>query len=96
MKINKIAAFTALAMVLVLVPEVAFAADYPGQALLEKIVTIMTGSLARTVGVIMIAGCCYSMYKGRMDWERALLVIFATVGVLGAAQLYDLFAAGAA
>lgn len=96
MKFNRTVVLAALAIALVTVPEVAFAADYPGQVFLEKVSSILTGGLARTVGIIMIAATGYGMYKGHFEWTRGLWVLGGIVTILGSATLYDLAAAGVA
>ena len=77
------------AVLVALAPETAFAADI-GAAMLQKVIDLITGTMAHLVGLIMIISVGYSLFKGRMDWERAGCVIGGIVIIFAAADIYSL------
>ena len=89
MAINKTVLIAATAVFILLMPEVAFAADL-GIGFLNKLANLLTTTYARAIGLIMIVIVGYMFFKGRAPWEHACCVIAGIVIILGAASIMDL------
>ncbi len=86
------------ALMLIVLPDVALAAGGGGAGsglatglgkLLQSVVDIMTGSIARLVGIIAVAGLGYAWLTGRMDAMRALVLCIGIGLIFGAAEIVD-------
>jgi type IV secretory pathway VirB2 component (pilin) len=87
MKFQRIAVFVGLLALLVM-PELALAAG-PGEATAQRIITWLTGPLARLCAIIAIVAVGYGCFKGRIEFERGVSVIVGIVVIFGGAAIVD-------
>lgn len=73
-----------------------FMLTLPGLAMAEpwddvgnKVLQILTGGLARTIAIIIVAGLGISAMAGKMSWGWAANVVIGIVLVFGGAALVD-------
>ena len=61
----------------------------PVQSVADMFVDFLTGTFARSVAIIGLAGCGFLAMVGRMPWGAALAVIAGIILVFGAATIVD-------
>lgn len=74
-------------------PHSAFAAAAWEEAL-QTAVDYMTGSTARLLAILAVAGFGIAAFFGRISWKRAGEIILGIAIVFGAATIVDKFAGG--
>jgi type IV secretion system protein VirB2 len=86
-----VAAFLIFSL-LTLFPEQAHAAAAWEDAL-QQIVDLMTGTTARLLAILAVAGFGISAFFGKISWRRAGEIIVGIAIVFGAASIVEMFSA---
>lgn len=73
-------------------PNAALAAGAPWETALQTVVNYMTGSTARLIAILAVAGVGVSMLAGQISVRTALGVILGIAVIFGSATIVDLFA----
>lgn len=87
MKQNTVA--RAIVLACLLAPAAAHAAGI-GEAAAQRLIDLMTGTLARLVGILALVAVGFSGWTGRMAWDRAVHWAVGTVVIFGAAEIMGL------
>ncbi len=73
-------------------PHSVFAAGAPWETALQTVVSYMTGSTARLIAILAVAGVGLSMLAGQISVRTALGVILGIAVIFGSATIVDMFA----
>ena len=89
-KIRPVAASVLMAAVIVVgVAEPAFAQSAGIESVLQNIVTMLTGNIAKLLAVIAVIIICIAWMFGYMDLRRAGFWIIGIGGIFGATELVN-------
>lgn len=77
----------AISALFLLMPEFAAAATDPLGDAMCKIFALVTGSIAKTVGVIGIAALGIGLFLGKLNWGVAVAVGIGVILIFGAPQV---------
>lgn len=89
-KIHPVAASVLMAAVIVVaVAEPAFAQSAGIESVLQNIVTMLTGNIAKLLAVIAVIIICIAWMFGYMDLRRAGFWIIGIGGIFGATELVN-------
>jgi type IV secretory pathway VirB2 component (pilin) len=91
--LNNVAFITMFAFVLMLVPDMGFAADTqqnPIAATLCNIVGILSGTVAKAVGTIAIIFLALGLFVGKVSWGTAVATGIGIGAIFGAQTIVNL------
>ena len=80
-----------IATLVVSLPQFAFAAGSPWDDALTTLVGYLTGSTARLIAILAVAGLGIAAMAGRLSVQMALSVIIGIAIVFGAATIVGIF-----
>jgi type IV secretory pathway VirB2 component (pilin) len=84
----------ALAIAMVLLPEVALAGGgggaTPWATTADSVRGIFTGGLSRTIAIIAVIACGIAALAGKLSWDWAVKIIVGIVLIFGSATVVDL------
>jgi type IV secretion system protein VirB2 len=81
-------------LVVLLLPELAYAQAGPGTGTLQNILNWLTGGFGRSCALIAIAAVGFGWLKGRIQFEPAIAVVSGIVVIFGGASIFALASAG--
>lgn len=63
----------------------------PVQSTLQQLVSMLTGPISTSLATLMVIGCGFAAWAGRLTWGLAGAGIFGIVLVFGSAQIVQFF-----
>ncbi len=72
-------------------PAFAQASLQPVQSVLQTLINVLTGPIARMVAILAVISCGFLAWTGRFTWGVAIAVIGGIILVFGAPQIVAFF-----